>query len=58
LVYSGMCLAGGADYRFKCGTLGMRKVQLGRVKCGTMTHCNVMGMGLCVALPEPQWARC
>jgi hypothetical protein len=33
LVHSGTCLAGGMDYRFKCVTLGIRKVQLGRVKC-------------------------
>jgi hypothetical protein len=28
-------------------------VQLGRVKCDTLTHCNAMGMGLSAALPEP-----
>jgi hypothetical protein len=27
LVHLGTCLAGGADYRFKCVTLGIRKVQ-------------------------------
>jgi hypothetical protein len=47
-------LAGGTDYKLigvledvssqwrelwvKCGTLGIRKVQSGRVKCGTPTH--------------------
>jgi hypothetical protein len=33
LVYLGTCLAGGADYKFKCATLGICKVQLGIVKC-------------------------
>jgi hypothetical protein len=44
LVHSGTCLAGGTDYRFKCVTMGICKVQLGRVKCVMLTHCNVMGM--------------
>jgi hypothetical protein len=33
LVHLRMCLAGGADYRFKCVIMGIRKVQLGTVKC-------------------------
>jgi hypothetical protein len=33
LVHSGTCLASGTDYGFKCVTLGIRKVQFGRVKC-------------------------
>jgi hypothetical protein len=33
LVHSGMCLASGAGYRFKCVTLGICRVQLRRVKC-------------------------
>jgi hypothetical protein len=33
LVHSETYLVGGTDYRFKCVTLGIRKVQLGRVKC-------------------------
>jgi hypothetical protein len=53
LVYLGTCLAGGTDYRFKCDTLGIYIVQLTRVKCGTLTHCNASWMGLSVALPEP-----
>jgi hypothetical protein len=53
LVFSGTCLAGGVDYRFKCGTLEVRKVQSGRVKCGTLIHCNAVGMRLSVALLEP-----
>jgi hypothetical protein len=52
-VYLGTCAAGGADYKFKCGTLEICKVQSGRVKCGTPTHCNATRMGLSVALPEP-----
>jgi hypothetical protein len=36
LAHSGTCLNSGADYRFKCVTLGIRKVQLGRVKCVTL----------------------
>jgi hypothetical protein len=32
-VHSRTCLAGGGDYRFKCVTLGIHKVQLGRAKC-------------------------
>jgi hypothetical protein len=31
LVHSGTCLASGIDYRFKCVTLGIQTVQLGRV---------------------------
>jgi hypothetical protein len=53
LVYSVTCLAGGTDYRFKCDTLEILKVQSGRVNCGTLSHCNATGMGLSVALPEP-----
>jgi hypothetical protein len=45
LVHSGSCLAGGMDYRFKCVTLGIRKVQLERVKCVTLTHYNATGIG-------------
>jgi hypothetical protein len=51
LVHSGRCLASGADYRFKCVTLGIRKVQSRKVKCVTMTHCNVMGMGFKCVTP-------
>jgi hypothetical protein len=51
LVHSGTCLAGGTDYRFKCVTLGIRKVQLGRVKCVTPTHCNETGMGFKCVTP-------
>jgi hypothetical protein len=47
------CLAGGTNYRSKCGTMEIRKVQSGRVKCGTPTHCNATGMGLSLALTEP-----
>jgi hypothetical protein len=43
LVHSETCP--GVDYRFKCLTLGIRKVQLGRVKCVHVDHWNVMGMG-------------
>jgi hypothetical protein len=39
MVQSRTCLAGGADYRFKCVTPGIRKVQLGRVKC---VHANLL----------------
>jgi hypothetical protein len=39
LVHSRMCLARGTDYRFKCVTLGICKVQLGRVKCA---HANCL----------------
>jgi hypothetical protein len=53
LVYSGTCLASGANYRFKCGTLEICMVQSGRVKCGSLTHYNATGMGLSVALPKP-----
>jgi hypothetical protein len=52
LVHSGTCLASGADYRFKCVTLGIHKVQMGRVNYGTLTHCNAMGIELSVALPK------
>jgi hypothetical protein len=51
LVHSGTCLAGGTDYRFKCVTLGIRKVQLGRVKCVTLTHSNTMGVGFQCVTP-------
>jgi hypothetical protein len=51
LVHSRTCLAGGANYRFKCVTLGIRKVQLGRVKCVTPTHCNATGMGFKCVTP-------
>jgi hypothetical protein len=44
LVYLGTCLAGDMDYRFKCDTLEIRMVQSGRLKCGTLTHCNVTAM--------------
>jgi hypothetical protein len=37
LVHSGVCLAGGMDDRFKCVTLRICRVQLGRVKC---VHAN------------------
>jgi hypothetical protein len=50
-VHSGTCLAGGANYRFKCVTLGICKVQLGRVKCVTPTHCNATGMGFKYVTP-------
>jgi hypothetical protein len=33
LVHSRTCLAGGGDYKFKCVTLRIHKVQLGRAKC-------------------------
>jgi hypothetical protein len=45
LVHSGTCLAGGADYRFKCVTLKICKVQSRGVKCVTSTHCSATGMG-------------
>jgi hypothetical protein len=51
LVHSRMCLVGGADYKFKCVTLGIYKVQFGMVKCVTPTHCNVMGMGIKCVTP-------
>jgi hypothetical protein len=45
LVHLRTCLAGGPDCRFKCVTLGIRKVQLGRVKCvhADPLQCNGMG---------------
>jgi hypothetical protein len=51
LVHSGMCVASGANYRFKCVTLGIRKVQSGSVKCVTLTHCSATGMGFNCATP-------
>jgi hypothetical protein len=39
-----MCIAGDADGRFTCVTLGSRKVQLGWVKCVTLTRGNVTRM--------------
>jgi hypothetical protein len=39
------------DYRFKCVTLGIYKVQLGRVKCVTQTHCNMTAMGFMCVTP-------
>jgi hypothetical protein len=51
LVHLGTCLAGGTDYRFKCVTLEICKVQLGRVKCVMPTHCSTIGMGLKCVTP-------
>jgi hypothetical protein len=51
LVQSGTCLVGGADYRFKCVTLGICKVQSETVKCVTPTHCSAMGMGFKCVTP-------
>jgi hypothetical protein len=51
LVHSGTCLAGGTDYMFMCVTLGIRKVQLGRLKCVTPTHCNAIGLGFKCVTP-------
>jgi hypothetical protein len=45
LVHSETCLACGTDYKFKCVTLGIHKVQSGRVKCVTPTHGSPTGMG-------------
>jgi hypothetical protein len=51
-MHPGTCLASGVDYRFKCVTLGIRKVQLGRVKC---VHANPLqregdGVSVCHSL--------
>jgi hypothetical protein len=52
-VHLGTCLGGGADEKVKCVTLGIHKMQSGRVKCVTLTHYNVTGMGFSGSLPEP-----
>jgi hypothetical protein len=51
LVHSGTCLAGGTDYRFKCVTLGICKLQTGRVKRVTPTHSSTAGMGIKCVTP-------
>jgi hypothetical protein len=50
LVNLGMCLAGGTNDRLSV-TLGIRKVKWGSVKCGTLTHCSVTGIGFKCVTP-------